>query len=45
MALIAASYTGRIEVARLLLEKGAGIEAKDKVSAVCAVHVGYGNGN
>jgi hypothetical protein len=30
---------------RLLLEKGAAIEAKKEVSAISAVQVGYGGGN
>jgi ankyrin repeat protein len=41
-ALLVASHHGQIEVVRLLLEHGAGIEAKDQVSAIPAVHVGYG---
>jgi hypothetical protein len=32
-------------VVRLLLEKGANTKSKDTVSAVRAVHVGYGCGN
>jgi hypothetical protein len=40
-----ASVNGNLEVVRLLLEKGAGIEAQDEVSAVWAVRVGYGVGN
>ncbi|KAJ1404041.1 hypothetical protein B484DRAFT_223518 [Ochromonadaceae sp. CCMP2298] len=44
-ALLIASQGGHLEVARLLLEKGADTEAKTKVSAVLAVCGGYGGGN
>jgi ankyrin repeat protein len=40
-----ASAAGHPDVVRLLLEKGADVKAKDKVSAFRAVHVGYGGGN
>jgi hypothetical protein len=40
-----ATYGGHTEVVGLLLEKGADIAAKDKVSAVRAVRVWYGGGN
>jgi hypothetical protein len=39
-----ASHEKLIEVLRLLLAKGADTEAKDKVIAVHAVHMGYGSG-
>jgi ankyrin repeat protein len=44
-AMHAASNQGRLEVVRLLLEKGADTEVKDEVSAVRAVRVWYGGGN
>jgi hypothetical protein len=39
------SHEGHLDVVRLLLEKRADIEAKGKVSAVRAVHVGYSGVN
>jgi ankyrin repeat protein len=45
MALHLASQMGHLDVVRLLLEKGAGIEAKGRVSAFCAVRVGCNDGN
>jgi ankyrin repeat protein len=36
-----ASNRGDVEVAQLLLEKGANTDVKDKICAVCDVHVGY----
>jgi ankyrin repeat protein len=45
MALHGASMQGHLEVMRLLLEKGADIQAKAKVSAFCFLHVGCGGGN
>jgi ankyrin repeat protein len=44
-ALESASQGGQIEAVRLLLEKGSSTKTKAEVSAVRAVHVGYGGGN
>jgi ankyrin repeat protein len=44
-ALHDASFKGHLEVVRLLLEKGADIELKTKVSAARTVRVVYGGGN
>jgi ankyrin repeat protein len=45
MALHFATQNGHRDVLRLLLGKGANIETKEEVSAVRAMHVGYGGGN
>jgi ankyrin repeat protein len=44
-ALHRATHQGHLEMVRLLLEKGADTDLLNQVSAVCAVHVGYGGGN